>query len=103
MTPRIAAEKYILPLGKYKGMYATDVLRLVIVDKNNSEKRVGEQYLSWLIKQSWFRDTEIIQEVLKMDEEKPTEEESKPKKEKKEKKYASVKISTNETLDMNSQ
>ena len=93
--------KYIMPLGKYKGMYLHDVAKLTIVDKNNIDKKVGIQYLNWLIQQSWYRDTDIVMKILKQYE---TEEEvdvNEPKKEIKEKKInKTVKIEVNKTIDM---
>ena len=52
--------QYVLPFGKYKGMYAVDAAEITVVDKNGNDKNVGLIYLEWLTKQAWFRDTEII-------------------------------------------
>jgi hypothetical protein len=93
---KISPEKYILPLGKYKGMYATDVVKIVVVDKKGNDKMDGLLYLEWLIQQHWFRDSEIIKKVIDNAKgKKPeTEEESVPKK-KKEPKKQTVQISSN--------
>ena len=90
-------QNYILPLGKYKGMRLTDVVNLTLVDKDGKDKEVGKQYLIWLCKQSWFRDTEIVQKVLGEVKEDSNEEEPKPKKDVKKKQ--TVKITSNETLE----
>ena len=57
--------QYVLPFGKYKSMYASDVALLTTVDKNGNDKNVGLIYLEWLTKQAWFRDTEIIKKIYR--------------------------------------
>ena len=96
--------QYVLPFGKYKSMYASDVALLTTVDKNGNDKNVGLIYLEWLTKQAWFRDTEIIQKIIEeaktnMSEadEEPEAEPEPPKKEKKPK-TKSINIEHNKVL-----
>ena len=93
MSEIISPENYILKFGKYKNMRAIDVSEIYQVDKNGDDKPVGLQYLQWLIKQDWFKHTDIIEQIIKTaescisDVEEEVEEvkkEEKPKKEKKE-------------------
>ena len=99
--------QYVLPFGKYKGMYACDVAEITVVDKNGNDKNVGLLYLQWLChpNQSWFRDTEIIKKIIEeaktnmsdADEE-PESQPEPPKKEKKEPKKKSINIEHNQVL-----
>ena len=101
-----ATNQYVLPFGKYKSMYASDVALLTTVDKNGNDKNVGLIYLEWLTKQAWFRDTEIIKKIIEeaktnmsdieADDEPETEPEP-PKKEKKPK-TKSINIEHNKVL-----
>ena len=99
-----ATNQYVLPFGKYKSMYASDVALLTTVDKNGNDKNVGLIYLEWLTRQAWFRDTEIITKVIQeaktnMSEanEEPETEPEPPKKEKKPK-TKSINIEHNKVL-----
>ncbi len=64
MPLKISPENYVLPLGKYKGLYAKDAVKIVVVDKDGKEKKEGLRYMKWLIDQPWFRDTEIIKKLI---------------------------------------
>ncbi len=101
----ITPESYVFKFGKYNKMKAIDVAKITEVDKDDNDVPKGLMYLKFLVEKcDWFRHKEIIEQVIKITEEgNKKEEQSKPKKEKKEKKHATVKITTNETLDMNEQ
>ena len=60
----IKLEDYVLQFGKYKSMRAVDVAELYIVDKNGNDQPVGLKYLEWLSGQSWFRDTDIVKQII---------------------------------------
>ena len=96
---------YVLPFGKYKGYYAVDVAEITVVDKNGNDKNVGLVYLEWLTKQSWFRDTEIIQKIIEdaktnMSDGEDADEEPEPEPpKKKEPKKKSINIEHNKTLN----
>ena len=66
-------ENYIMPLGKYKGMYIKDILHLKTVNKKGEEVDTGRYYLDWLTKpeQSWFRDVDLINKLLGKEDPKP--------------------------------
>ena len=98
--------QYVLPFGKYKGMYAVDIAEITVVDKNGNDKNVGLLYLQWLChpNQSWFRDTEIIKKIIEdaktnmSDADEEPESEPEPPK-KKEPKKKSINIEHNKTLN----
>ena len=97
----IAPEKYIMPFGKYKGMYAADVAQIYVVDKDGNDKATGLMYLEWICKQDWFKHKEIIEKVISnaeqqgnVSEEEQEEEPAQKKKDKKSNKKSTVKIST---------
>ena len=103
-----STSQYVLPFGKYKGMYAVDVAEITVVDKAGNDKNVGLTYLEWLTKQAWFRDAEVIEKIIHnarnnmsdADDEEPAPPPKPQKKELKPKK-GTVKITQNQTLDMN--
>ena len=66
-------ESFILPFGKYKSMRAIDVVNITQVDKNGDDKPVGLLYLKWLVSQDWFRNTDIIKQIIKDVEDVDTE------------------------------
>ena len=66
-------ESFILPFGKYKSMRAIDVVNITQVDKNGDDKPVGLLYLKWLVSQDWFRNTDIIEQIIKDVEDVDTE------------------------------
>lgn len=49
-TPQVKPETYVFRLGKHKGKLAADV---------------EQSYLTWITKQTWFRDTEIVKQLIK--------------------------------------
>ena len=58
------SKKLVMPLGKYKGMYVTDIVKLTQVDKNGEDKPVGFNYLKWLVQQDWYHHKETIQKII---------------------------------------
>lgn len=103
MTTNITAENYVFKFGKYKNMLLTDVANFKSVDKKGNMKKTGLQYLKWLVQQDWFKNTDIINEVINKfdveednnDDNKIVEEKPKIDKRKKEKKINKVTISSN--------
>ena len=71
MTSNIKPEEYIFRFGKFANMRAVDVLKIKRVNpKTGLEEAVGLKYLKFLVdKCDWFRDTEIIKQVIKNAEE----------------------------------
>ena len=49
-TPQVKPETYVFRLGKHKGKLAVDV---------------EQSYLTWITKQTWFRDTDIVKQLIK--------------------------------------
>ncbi len=70
-------EDYVMPFGKFKGLRAVEVVKVVIADKNGVDQPIGLKYLEWLCEQDWFKDTQIIRQVIVNNE---MEEDSEPKK-----------------------
>ena len=64
MTTKIDSSKYVMPFGKYKGIKLTDPINLKTVDKNGEDKETGKLYLQWLVTNEWFKNADVIQEVL---------------------------------------
>ena len=59
---------YILPFGKFKGMYADKVAEIVVQNKYGNDEKVGMNYLKWLVQQPWFRHSDsIIYAIRKYD------------------------------------
>ena len=79
MTSEISPEKYIMPFGKYKGMYASDVAQITVVDKSGNDKSVGLNYLQWIVKQDWFTHKETIQKIIKNNDNGMTDEDTETK------------------------
>ena len=80
-------------------MLATQVATITIIDKNGKEIPKGLNYLQFLVdKCDWFRDIEIIKQVIMKAKKHTTtdavEEKPKPEKEHKPKKNSTVIIST---------
>ena len=65
MSTIISPQRYILPFGKYRGMYASDIAQLTVVDKNGDDKPVGLLYLQGLSEQDWFKHKEILTQIIK--------------------------------------
>ena len=57
-------EKYVMPFGKYRKMRAVDVAKIFEVDKDGKDKPVGLNYLKWIVTQDWFRNTDIIKQII---------------------------------------
>ena len=64
MTDFLKPEKYTMPFGKYKGMYAKDIVKITQVDKNGKDQKIGMKYLKWIVTQDWFRNTDIIKQII---------------------------------------
>ena len=57
-------ESYVMPLGKYKGMFLKDVVNIRIIDKSGQEKKEGIRYLRWLCNQDWYHHKQIVEQVI---------------------------------------
>jgi len=97
MTSKITYDQYVFRFGKYNKMKATDVAKIYTVDKDGKDVATGLFYLQCLVdKATWFRDTDIIKQVIMnakknntdVIEEIPKVEKEKPKK------SSTVKINT---------
>ena len=97
MTSNITPENYIFKFGKFQNMKAIDVSNIRKVNpKTGVDERVGLKYLHFLVEKcDWFRDTDIIKQIIDMVEKNISDvnDEKETKKEKKkEKKEKTVKI-----------
>ena len=94
-------ESYVMPLGKYKGMFLKDVVNIRIIDKSGQEKKEGIRYLRWLCNQDWYHHKPIVEQVISQyiddDDEK---EEVKPKSIKKTKEPKEPKPSKNVSIKL---
>ena len=101
MTSKITPETYVLKFGKYKNMRAVDVAQIYEVDKDGNYVGKGLKYLSWLCDQDWFKHKDIVEKIIKSHN--SVDADAKPEQEPKKKdkiKKGTVRITTNETLDL---
>ena len=63
-SKQLTPESYVMPLGKYKGMFLKDVVNIRIIDKSGQEKKEGIRYLRWLCNQDWFKHKSIVEQVI---------------------------------------
>lgn len=75
------SDNFVLPFGKYKGMYPSDVAQIRVVDKNGNEKQVGLQYLKWLVDKTtlFAKYKEAIQEIINNNDNGMTDEDTETK------------------------
>ena len=65
MPVKIAPEDYVFRFGRYNEMRAVDVAEIYKVDKDGEDVPVGLKYLIFLVEKcDWFRDTDIIKQVM---------------------------------------
>ena len=89
---KISPDQYIFKFGKYQNFRAIDVAEMYKVNpKTGEDEPIGLKYLRYLVDQSWFKDTDIIKEIIKQVEECISEQEEEPKPKKKEPKKAKTK------------
>ena len=74
----LKSDNFVLPFGKYKGMYPSDVAQMRVVDKNGKPKQVGLQYLKWLVDKTnlIIKYKELIQEIINNDDNVMSDEDS---------------------------
>jgi len=70
-STNIKPEEYVMPFGKFIHMRAVDIAEMYKVNpKTGQDEPVGLKYLKWLCapEQSWFKHTNIIEQIIKQAE-----------------------------------
>ena len=65
MTSNITPDQYVFKFGKYNKMRAVDVAQIYEVNKEGNDVPKGLMYLKFLVQRcDWFRDTNIIEQII---------------------------------------
>ncbi len=80
MSTQVTADNFVLRLGKYKGMLCKDVAKISIIDeKSGIKKDEGLRYLKWLVQRDWFRQVDLVTQIIKEHEPQDENKKEEPK------------------------